>query len=54
MKEQEILSQVNNLKKEIMMMQLKASSDGDGSLLKERKAKKKEIARLLTKLNAKK
>lgn len=50
----EILSQITGLKKEIMMMQIKASSDNDSSLLKQRKTKKKEVARLFTKLNAKK
>ncbi len=50
----ETLSQINSLKKELMMMQIKASSDNDNSLLKQRKAKKKEVARLFTKLNAKK
>lgn len=50
----EILSQVNVIKKELMMMQIKASSDNDGSLLKQRKAKKKMVARLLTEMNKKK
>jgi len=36
-----------------MMMQIKASSDNDSSLLKQRKTKKKEVARLFTKVNQK-
>lgn len=49
----ETLSQINSLKKELMMMQIKASSDNDSSLLKQRKTKKKEVARLFTKVNQK-
>lgn len=47
-----ILSDVANLKKELMMMRIKASS-GDAIALKEYRTKKKDIARLLTKYNDK-
>ncbi len=48
-----VLSDVASLKKELMMMRIKASS-GDEISLKEYRIKKKDIARLLTKFNDKK
>lgn len=48
-----VLTNVADIKKELMMLRIKASS-GDAIALKEYRGKKKEIARLLTKLNDKK
>jgi len=48
-----ILADVANIKKELMMMRIKASS-GDAIVIKDYRNKKKEIARLLTKVNDKK
>jgi len=48
-----ILTDVASLKKELMLMRIKASS-GDAIALKEYRVKKKDIARLLTKYNDKK
>ena len=48
-----ILTDISNLKKELMMMRIKASS-GDTIVVKDCKKKKKEIARLFTKMNNKK
>jgi ribosomal protein L29 len=45
-----ILTDVANIKKELMLMRIKASS-GDAIALKEYRNKKKDIARLLTKYN---
>lgn len=50
----ETLAQISELKKSIMTSKLKASFENDSSLLKDVKKKKKEIARLFTKLNTKK
>ncbi len=47
-----ILADVANIKKELMMLKIKASS-GDSINLKTYREKKKEIARLLTKVNDK-
>ncbi len=47
-----ILSDVAKIKQELMMLRIKASS-GDAIDLKTYRNKKKEIARLLTKVNAK-
>lgn len=48
-----ILSEIASLKKDLMMMRVKASS-GEGTIVKEFKIKKKAIARLFTKINNKK
>lgn len=48
-----VLVDVANLKKELLMMRVKASS-GDSVVVKDYKNKKKEIARLFTKLNSNK
>ena len=48
-----VLVNIANLKKELMMMRIKASS-GDSVAVKDSKLKKKEIARLFTKLNSNK
>ncbi len=48
-----ILANISNLKKELMLMRVKASS-GEVVAVKELKIKRKEIARLFTKLNNKK
>ena len=48
-----ILANIANLKKELLMMRIKASS-GEAVMIKDFKIKKKEIARLFTKLNANK
>jgi ribosomal protein L29 len=48
---QSILADISNFKKELMMMRIKASS-GDAVIVKDYKIKKKEIARLFTKLNS--
>lgn len=47
-----IISDVAKIKQELMMLRIKASS-GDAIDLKTYRVKKKEIARLLTKVNAK-
>lgn len=46
-----ILSKVSLLKKELMMLKIKASSNNEPSLLRQCKAKRKEVARLLTGIN---
>ncbi|OFW81099.1 MAG: 50S ribosomal protein L29 [Alphaproteobacteria bacterium RIFCSPLOWO2_01_FULL_40_26] len=46
-----ILANIASLKKELMMMRVKASS-GETIPVKDYKIKKKEVARLFTKLNA--
>ncbi len=56
MKKEEIKSSLANiasLKKELMMMRVKASS-GEVIVAKEYKNKRKEVARLFTKINNKK
>ena len=45
-----ILTDVANIKKELLMLRIKASS-GDAINLKDYREKKKKIARLLTKAN---
>lgn len=45
------LADIANLKKELLMMRIKASS-GETIVAKDYKNKKKEIARLFTKINA--
>lgn len=47
-----ILADVAKIKQELMMLRIKASS-GDAINLKDYRVKKKEIARLLTKVNDK-
>ncbi len=47
-----ILADVAKIKQELMMLRIKASS-GDAINLKDYRTKKKEIARLLTKVNSK-
>ncbi len=47
-----ILADVANIKKELMMLRVKASS-GDAINLKDYREKRKKIARLLTKVNDK-
>lgn len=47
-----ILTDVAKIKQELMMLRIKASS-GDAINLKDYRTKKKEIARLLTKVNSK-
>ena len=47
------LTNIANLKKELLMMRVKSSS-GEEVVIKDYKNKKKEIARLFTKLNANK
>jgi ribosomal protein L29 len=47
------LTNIANLKKELLMMRIKASS-GESVIAKDFKNKKKEIARLFTKFNANK
>lgn len=49
---QSALIDIANLKKELLMMRIKASS-GELTVIKEHKKKKKEIARLFTKINNK-
>jgi ribosomal protein L29 len=44
---------ISNLKKDLLMMRIKASSGGE-VVIKDYKQKKKEVARLFTKLNNKK
>lgn len=46
-----ILANIANLKKELMMIRIKVSS-GETIVVKDYKNKKKEVARLFTKLNA--
>ena len=48
-----VLVDIANLKKELLMMRVKSSS-GDSVVVKDYKNKKKEIARLFTKLNSNK
>jgi ribosomal protein L29 len=48
-----ILTNIANLKKELLMMRIKISS-GESVIVKDYKIKRKEIARLFTKLNANK
>ncbi len=48
-----VLASIASLKKELLMLRVKASS-GETTSVKDRKNKKKEIARLFTKLNASK
>ena len=47
-----LLSEVSNIKKELMMLRIKASS-GETIAVKDFKIKKKSIARLFTKINGK-
>lgn len=47
-----ILANIANLKKELLMMRIKASS-GEAISVKDYKNKKKEVARLFTKINKK-
>ncbi len=46
-----VLANIASLKKELLMMRIKISS-GETVAIKDYKAKKKEVARLFTKLNA--
>jgi ribosomal protein L29 len=46
------MSQIYDLRKELLYMRVKKSS-GDNILIKDYRAKKKEIARLLTTVNSK-
>ncbi len=48
-----VLAEVSNIKKELMMLRIKASS-GDNTALTSYRKKRKEIARILTKINDKK
>lgn len=48
-----ILANIANLKKELLMMRVKVSS-GESISVKDYKNKKKEVARLFTKINNKK
>jgi len=48
---QSFLTDIANLKKELLMMRIKASS-GESVIAKDYKGKKKEIARLFTKINS--
>jgi ribosomal protein L29 len=48
-----ILAQISDLKKELMMMRVKASS-GESIVIKDYRQKKKEVARLFTQINNKK
>ena len=50
---QSVLVDIANLKKDLLMLRIKASS-GEATTIKDHKNKKKEIARLFTKLNSKK
>lgn len=45
-----ILAQISNLKKELMMMRIKSSS-GESIVIKDYRQKRKEVARLFTKIN---
>jgi ribosomal protein L29 len=47
-----ILTNIANLKKELLMMRIKASS-GEAIIVKDYKNKRKEVARLFTKINKK-
>ncbi len=47
------LVDIANLKKDLLMMRIKSSS-GESIVVKDYKAKKKEVARLFTQLNNKK
>lgn len=48
-----ILANIASLKKELLLMRIKASS-GEAIVVKDYKNKRKEVARLFTKLNNKK
>lgn len=48
---QSLLTDISSLKKELLMMRIKASS-GEAVVIKDYKNKKKEIARLFTKINS--
>ncbi|MBL6664657.1 MAG: 50S ribosomal protein L29 [Rickettsiales bacterium] len=48
-----ILAQISDLKKDLMMIRVKASS-GESIVIKDYREKKKEVARLFTKINNKK
>ena len=48
---QSLLTDISSLKKELLMMRIKASS-GESVVIKDYKNKKKEIARLFTKINS--
>jgi len=48
-----VLALISDLKKELMMMRIKASS-GENIVIKDYRQKKKEVARLFTKINNKK
>ena len=48
-----VLADISSLKKELLLMNVKASS-GEGVPAKDYKNKKKEVARLFTQLNANK
>ncbi len=50
---QSILVEIANLKKELLMMRIKGSS-GESIVAKEYRNKRKEIARLFTKINSNK
>lgn len=50
---QSALAEIANLKKELLMMRIKASS-GESVAAKDRRNKRKEIARLFTKINSNK
>ncbi len=50
---QSALAEISNLKKELLMMRIKASS-GEALVAKDYRNKKKEIARLFTKINSNK
>ncbi len=47
-----VLADISKLKKDLMMMRIKSSS-GDSVVLKDFRNKKKEVARLFTKVNEK-
>lgn len=51
--QQSILANISTLKKELLMMRIKVSS-GETIIAKDYKNKKKEVARLFTKINNKK
>lgn len=48
-----VLALISDLKKDLMMMRIKASS-GESIVIKDYREKKKEVARLFTKINNKK
>lgn len=52
MEQVSVLKEISSLKKDLMMLRLKKSS-GENISSKEYKAKKKEVARLFTKINNK-